>query len=130
MSISYLPNRDIIDTLRELDNGHDEPARLHRFQNEEFDSVEVSKIVSNGRMSAPLHEEEKERHQDSKSHSHREDPKARLEVNTFGQNILRKIDNEKNIINKNGRPELLILKSLTPDPIKTKKKKIFEPNVC
>jgi hypothetical protein len=80
--------------------------------------------------SAPLHEEEKERHQDSKSHSHREDPKARLEVNTFGQNILRKIDNEKNIINKNGRPELLILKSLTPDPIKTKKKKIFEPNVC
>jgi hypothetical protein len=132
ISISYIPNQDLIETLREMNND-DEPIlnmRQTRFQNESSfqeinHSTEVSKIMSNGRSSAPLHDEGEEMaNHDSKSHSHREDKRNRLDMSSsFGTNILKKIQNGLN-------QDLLMLKSLSSEKQKpTKRKKSsFDPN--
>lgn len=88
-----------MDTLRELD----EPIlnlRQTRFQHDsQFEEInhpcEVSKLLSNGRCSAPLVEDEKEVKNESYSHSHREDTKGKLEMShgSFGNNIMKRIEN-------------------------------------
>jgi hypothetical protein len=58
--------------------------RQHRFHEDsvyqEINHAEVSNIISNGRCSAPLYEDPKEKHVDSKSHSHRDDTRDKLEL--------------------------------------------------
>ena len=77
-----------------------------------------------------MYEDEKEKHQDSRSQSHREDTKGKLELTqaSFGNNILKKVDMNKDLLT------LKSMKTMNSEPLKSelklpkKKRSSFDPN--